>query len=130
MSSEPTRAVYVRLSERLAKKLDRAAARLGMTKRDVVSGLLNDHLDVDGDDLVVNVGRRLQPEDPPAASSPGPVLTLDETAELLRTAPDAVLSLIEGEGLPARRVGSQWRLARTAVLDWLARREDGSGSDG
>jgi excisionase family DNA binding protein len=122
MSAEPTRAVYVRMSDRLALKLDRAAERLGATKRDVVAALVNDHLDVDGDNLVVR-----RPKSPAtAAPEPvpsGEVLTLGETAELLRVGVDDVRTLIEAGDLPARRLGQHWRLSRTAVLAWL--REDG-----
>jgi hypothetical protein len=50
--AESTRAVDVQLSDRLALKLDRAAERLGATKREVVAALVNDHLDVDGENFV------------------------------------------------------------------------------
>lgn len=122
MSSEPTRAVYVRMSDRLALKLDRAAERLGATKREVVAALVNDHLDVDGDNLVV----RLRKSPATAAPEPlptGEVLTLEETAESLRVGIDDVRTLIDAGELLARRLGQHWRLSRTAVLAWL--REDG-----
>ncbi len=46
MPSEPMRAIYVRMPDRLAGKLDKAAERLGASKREVLAMLVNDHLDV------------------------------------------------------------------------------------
>jgi excisionase family DNA binding protein len=118
MPSEPTRAIYVRMPDRLARKLDKAAERLGTSKRDVLAALVNDHLDVEGDNLVIGLrnGRVARPAEPAPA---GEVLTLEEAAELLRVQIGDVLTLIEGGELPARRLGQQWRLSRTAVLAWL-----------
>lgn len=120
MASEPTRAIYVRMPDTLARKLDQAAERLGISKRDVVAALVNDHLDVAGDDLFLGLvtGRARQPGTaaPNAASE---VLTLEDAAGLLRAEPGDVLALIEAGDLPARRLGQDWRLSRTAVLAWL-----------
>lgn len=120
MVSEPTRAVYVRMPDRLARKLDTAAERLGTSKRDILAMLVNDHLDVAGDDLVI--GLRDGRARPPGTATPEPageVLTLEEAAGLLRAGPGDVLALIEAGELPARRLGQHWRLSRTAVLAWL-----------
>jgi excisionase family DNA binding protein len=123
MSPEATRAIYARMPDRLARKLDRAAERLGASKRDVLAALVNDHLDVDGDNFVIALGSsRAAPAAGPEPGGPGPageVLTLEETAELLRVEPGEVLALIEAGELPARLLGRQWRLSRTAVLAWL-----------
>lgn len=45
------------------------------------------------------------------------MLTTDEVAELLRVHPKHVYRLLK-KGLPARRVGSEWRFDRTDVLRW------------
>jgi excisionase family DNA binding protein len=118
MPSEPTRAIYVRLSDRLARKLDAAAERLGTSKRDVLAMLVNDHLDMVGDNLVIRprAGRAPRPE---PATEAGEVLTLEEAAGLLRAETGDVLALIESGEVPARRLGQTWRLSRTAVLAWL-----------
>jgi excisionase family DNA binding protein len=128
MSPEATRAIYVRMPDRLARKLDRAAERLGASKRDVLAALVNDHLDVDGDNFVIALGSSRAAPAGPELGEPGAgeVLTLEETAELLRVEPGDVLALIEAGELPARLLGRQWRLSRTAVLAWLA----GDGSPG
>jgi excisionase family DNA binding protein len=118
---ESTRAIYVRMSDRLARKLDKAAERLGVSKRDLLSGLVNDHLDLEGDNLVVRLRNRPSRRNgEELAPDPHEVLTLDETAALLRVTSADVLALAEASELPARQVGDQWRLARTAVLRWLA----------
>lgn len=118
MPSEPTRAVYVRMPDRLARKLDKAAEKLGATKRDVLAMLVNDHLDIAGDNLAIGLRDGRAPEPGPDAEA-GEVLTLDEAARLLRAGTADVLALIEARELPARRLGDSWRLSRTAVLAWL-----------
>jgi excisionase family DNA binding protein len=120
VAPETTRAIYVRMSDRLAGKIDKAAERLGVTKRDVLSALVDDHLDVDGDNLVVRLRNGPTPSSTDErAAGASEVLTLEETAALLRVPAADVLALIEAGELPARRVGEQWRLARSGVLDWL-----------
>lgn len=52
------------------------------------------------------------------------VLTAEEAAELLQVDPALVLQLAEAGELPGRRLGSEWRFARAALLAWLARGED------
>jgi excisionase family DNA binding protein len=124
MPSEPTRAIYVRMPDRLARKLDKAAQRLGTSKRDVLAALLNDHLDVEQDveqdDLVLGLRNHRAAQPAPA----GEVLTLEDAAELLRAETGDVVALIEAGELPARRLGQQWRLSRTAVLAWLRGGDD------
>ena len=58
---------------------------------------------------------------PQAATSDGPleVLNLTETAAYLRIAERDVLELIRDQGLPARRVGAEWRFLKAAIQDWL-----------
>lgn len=113
---DPTRAVSVRMPDRLAHELDSAAIRLGAGKRDIISALVDDHLDLDGDDLAV----RPRGGPPVAVVAPEPeVLTVEDAASLLRVPAEDVLALIEQGELPARRIGDRWRLTRTAVLAWL-----------
>lgn len=51
-----------------------------------------------------------------------PLLTTLEVASLLRVHPKQVYRLLK-RGLPARRVGSEWRFERSAVLAWSERGE-------
>jgi excisionase family DNA binding protein len=48
---------------------------------------------------------------------PDPLLTTPEVAALLRVHPKHVYRLLK-KGLPARRVGSEWRFSRDDVLAW------------
>ncbi len=48
------------------------------------------------------------------------VLTLEQVAELLQAGEDAVEELAGRGDLPGRRVGGDWRFARSAILEWLA----------
>lgn len=51
-------------------------------------------------------------------------MTLDEAADALRVHRRTVQALILKRGLPARKVGYQWRIDPDAVRAWLA---SGSG---
>ena len=54
-------------------------------------------------------------------SSPAPpLLTTDEVAELLHVHPKHVYRLLK-KGLPARRVGSEWRFEQAEVMAWSRR---------
>lgn len=62
----------------------------------------------------------VSPDAPPNGTAQLPeVLTLEEAALYLRVPPDAVLRMIDAEGLPARRFGADWRFSKVAVQAWL-----------
>lgn len=109
MPASASTPLYVRLPTLDADRLSAAAASTGRSKRDLVSEAVRVHL---GEGLTV--GRVSLPE-PPAE-----VLTIDEAAALLRLEPAAVEAAAEAGELPARKVGGEWRLGRTALLAWLA----------
>ncbi len=127
--SEATRAIYVRIPLPEAEKLDRAAERLRASKRDVIATLLADHLDPDGEDVLVARPRRIVVDDDPrgmtlghASFTPAPaadVLTLEEAAELLRVSPQALRARADAGDVPGRRLGDEWRFHRDALLAWL-----------
>jgi excisionase family DNA binding protein len=48
------------------------------------------------------------------------VLTLPEAAAYLRVSADDVVRMIDAEGLPARKFGSEWRFFKTAIQQWLS----------
>ena len=98
------RPLYVRLPAAEADALDRAAAERGLSKRQVVSELVQRGLPVGKLELR------------PAATE---VLALGEAAALLQTTEDAIAELAEDGSLPGRRVGGEWRFSRDAVLAWL-----------
>jgi excisionase family DNA binding protein len=100
------RPLYVRLPDETAEKLHRAAFELGLPKQDIVTSLLQDHLTVGKHEFF-----------------PSPVeevLTAEEAGELLRSDAATVISMAEDGKVPARRVGDDWRFARSALLRWLA----------
>jgi excisionase family DNA binding protein len=115
---EPTRAVYARLPPQVADKLDRAAARLGLSKRDVLTTLVSDHLDLERD------GVMWRPSPTPttriiSGELHDAVLDLAEAAELLRVSENDLQALAESGEVPGRRIGSVWRFSRQALLHWL-----------
>jgi excisionase family DNA binding protein len=49
-------------------------------------------------------------------------MSLAELAKWLEVDEGTVRSLAEAGEVPGRKLGDEWRFARTAVLDWLAAR--------
>ena len=125
MSGDEKRAaLYVRLPQSHAEKLDRVAFELKMSKQDLVAGLVEDMKIAPGftrrrtevvevDDTPV-VGRAsFLPSGPPE------VLTLAEAADLLQVETGVVEAMAAGGELPGRRLGDEWRFSREALLSWL-----------
>ncbi len=119
-------ALFVRIPTQAAERLDRAAFELKTSKQDLVAGLVTRYVDpgdlgelrritVETRDDALTIGHA-EVHPAPAAE----VLTLAGAAELLQVAEEEVASLAEAGELPGRRVGSEWRFARDAVLRWLA----------
>ena len=118
-------ALYVRIPTAEAEKLDRAAFELKTSKQDLVAGLVSRYGDVD-------TLRRVTVETTEDGLSighasfrafpPPDVLTVGELAEWLQVDAATIAELAEAGELPGRRLGGEWRFARDAVLDWLARR--------
>jgi hypothetical protein len=117
--------LYVRLPIAEAEKLDRAAFELKASKQDLVAGLVARYGDVDTLRRVtvetVDGGMAIghaafRPFAPPE------VLTLAALAQWLQVDETALTELAEAGELPGRRLAGEWRFAREAVLDWLARR--------
>jgi excisionase family DNA binding protein len=127
-------ALYVRLPSAAVGKLDRAAERLGVHKKDLVAGLVDKYVDPDSrrglDELgqlprprrvVELAGGRFtvgsysfQPYEPPE------VLTLAQASELLQLPAATVEELAHQGRLPGRQLGQEWRFSRAALLEWLA----------
>ena len=113
--------LFVRLPAAEADKLDRASHDLRVAKKDLVTALVAraefDQLRrvvVETTDDGLTVGRAdFRPNPAPE------VLTLEQVAELLQLAPDAVAELATAGELPGRRIGDDWRFSRAAVLAWL-----------
>ena|SRR5215216_2781105 len=118
-------ALYVRLPTAQAERLDEAAHTLKRSKQDLVAGLVASYGDLDTlrritvetTEDVLTVGHAdFRPFAPPD------VLTVAQLAEWLQVDPSAIAQLAEEGELPGRQLAGEWRFAREAVLDWLARR--------
>lgn len=137
-AQETEGALYVKLPVEAVDKLDRAAEALGVRKKDLVAGLVTRYVDPDtrhglhalgalsgprrvsidvGDGSPTLGSYSFQAYDP---LPPPEVMTVAETAELLKTDEHTVLQLAEAGDIPARKLGKTWRFSRTAVLGWLA----------
>ena len=118
--------LYVRLPAAHAERLDRAAFELKASKQDIVSGLIARYVDAGSTDrlrrVVIEAGEEQMATGrhsfTPAAE--GEVLTLVELAELLQVPEEDARELAEAREIPGRRIGEEWRFARSAVLRWLA----------
>ena len=47
------------------------------------------------------------------------LLTIKEAAEVLRVNPRTVKSMIRRSELPARKVGSRWRVSESGLAKWI-----------
>jgi excisionase family DNA binding protein len=115
MAAEPTKAIYVRVPAAVADKLDRVSERLGMSKRDIVTRLVGDRIELgDGAQPI-----RVWTDEDNHKPGHDDVLSLDEAAALLKVEPADVREMAEAGEIPARKLGQQWRFSRTALLTWL-----------
>ncbi len=107
--------VFVRLPREQAAQLDQLVVSTGRRKQELVSELLSDQL----------VVGRAEVADPAAVE----VLTLEEAAALLRVTPEVLLERARRGELPGRRLGEEWRFARSPLLAWLGEAETGGETD-
>lgn len=105
----------MRLPREQAAALDRLVDATGQRKQQLVSDLLSDRLVVGRAELIEPGEMPLNSEAPPS----GEVLTLAEAAALLRVPAEAVRARAERGELPGRRLGGEWRFARSALMAWL-----------
>lgn len=47
------------------------------------------------------------------------ILVLKEAAEFLSIHPLTLRKLLKKEGLPARKLGKNWRFTKSGLLDWI-----------
>lgn len=128
-----TSPLFVRLPSEVADAFHRFATDQGVTKRELIAGMLQEHLREHGFAPAPGPGaggrRRVTVEDEPAAPpvgrhsfrayDPPDVLGTAQVAELLQVEEDAVADLAEQGELPGRKIGEEWRFSREAVLAWL-----------
>jgi excisionase family DNA binding protein len=102
--------LFVRLPAADAQQLDMAVAASGKTKRQLVSEAVREHLTDDG----MVVGRVSIQE------IADEVMTLTQTAALLKLEESAILTAAESHELPGQRIAGHWRFSRSALLAWLS----------
>lgn len=124
-------ALFVRLPVEQAEKLDRAAFELKVPKQQLVTALLQHYspqqlarlpglesgrrrvvVESEVDDMSVG-SHSFRPFEPAEVLSPA------EVADLLQVEEELVVELADKGELPGRKIGEEWRFARTAVLEWL-----------
>lgn len=56
------------------------------------------------------------------------ILTINQTAQLLKVSPSTVYDLVSGEGVPgkifAKKVGRSWRITRKEIDNFLSEKKD------
>jgi excisionase family DNA binding protein len=128
-------ALYVRLPSAAVDKLDRAADLLGVHKKDLVAGLVTKYVDPDSRRGLDELGQLSQPRRVSLETADGTlpvgsysfqpyelpeVLTVEQASQLLQVDEATVLALAEAGQLPGRKLGTVWRFARVALVQWLA----------
>ena len=126
-------ALYVRLPRSAGEKLDRASEALGVTKKELVTGLVSRYVDPDSADGLDALGSISGPRRQGVASvggsmgsysfhpyDPPEVLTIAQAAQLLQVGEALVLEMAQAGTLPGRKLGGDWRFSRTALIAWLS----------
>jgi len=115
------RPLYVKLPTTAADNLHRAAEALGIAKKDLVANLVTKYVDPDNQKTKTRLGGGPQlgaysfhPYDPPE------VMNVEQAAEFLQVEEPIVIELAEAGQLPGRKLGSQWRFSRDALVEWLS----------
>ena len=113
---EPEGALFVRLPAAAVEKLDRASSELGVTKKDLIAGMLARD---DVKDHAPTLGTySFEAYDPPE------VLNAKQAGDLLQVDHKVVLELAEAGKLPGRKLGPEWRFSRAALIAWLSTGEE------
>ena len=115
---EDSTPLFVRLPRREADLLDRVAFEGKISKRELVTSLVQRYLGEDKQPAPELVLGRAHPR----TAETHDVLTLEQAAALLQVDAAEVAALAEAGELPGRRIGGDWRFPRAALLEWLAAR--------
>ncbi|MBP9802498.1 helix-turn-helix domain-containing protein [Patescibacteria group bacterium] len=52
------------------------------------------------------------------------MLTLKETRDILKVSRNTMYALVRDGVIPARKVGSEWRILRSNLIEWMKQREN------
>lgn len=113
--------MFVRLPAAAVERLDRAAERLNMRKKDLVAGLVTRYVDPDSPRGLTALGAMgsysFQPYEPEPQLE---VLNAKQAGDLLQIEESTVVDLAEAGKLPGRKLGAAWRFSRAALVAWLS----------
>ena len=71
--------------------------------------------------LRVSAGEQGKTSTAPVSSSEEPeIMDVIEAAVFLRVSPATVRQQLAAQKLPGKRIGKEWRLSRTALVQWLS----------
>ena len=130
----PETPLYVRLPADAVERLHRAAAALGMRKKDLVAGLVTKYVDPDSKQGLSALGtltmhRRsldtdergpmvgsysFQPYEPPE------IMNAEQAGQFLQIDEKMVIELAQAGKLPGKKLGPEWRFSREALVAWLS----------
>src|SRR5690349_14070270 len=115
-------ALFVRLPAEAVDKLDRAAERLRMRKKDLVAGLVSKYVDPDSRRGLAALGATFGSYSfqPYEAELPPEVLNAEQAGQLLQIDPTLLVEMAEAGKLPGRKLGDAWRFSRAALVTWLS----------
>jgi excisionase family DNA binding protein len=63
------------------------------------------------------------------ATSPTEIMTIEELADYLKVSKSTLYKLVQHGGLPAQKIGKQWRFHKNAVDDWFREHPDRAGQE-
>jgi excisionase family DNA binding protein len=129
----PQTPLYVKLPTTAVDKLDRAAAALGVAKKDLVAGLVTRYVDPDSQKGLSALGT-LATRRPLDTGEPGPmvgsysfqpydppeIMNAEQAGQFLQIDEKHVIELAEAGKLPGKKLGPVWRFSREALVAWLA----------
>lgn len=111
----PETPLYVKLPSPAVDKLDRASAALGVPKKQLVADLVARYVDPDGGPVLGTYSFQAHP-----AQELPEVLNAKQAGVLLQIDEKQVIELAEKGTLPGKKLGTQWRFSREALVAWLA----------
>ena len=120
--TQPETPLYVKIPTAAVDKLDRAAAALGVHKKDLVADLVDRYVDPE----------RMSARRPPALPTPTmgtysfqpydppEIMNAEQAGQFLQIEPHIVIELAEAGKLPGKKLGPAWRFSREALVAWLS----------
>ena len=111
---QPQTPLYVKIPTTSVDKLDRAAAALGVHKKDLVADLVKKYVPDTNDGGLMMGTYSFQPYDPPE------IMNSAQSGQFLQIEEHNVIELAEAGRIPGKKLGPVWRFSREALVQWLA----------